>query len=237
VTAPPTPPAAPDPVGERPAAPAPAPLSRRRRRRRRNQRLRIALELVIGAAAIWFVAHPSSFPTLPQPDAEVDSLTSVADSLRIDSGAVGAPITGPGDTSARTVPTGARPNGLSGRVPALAPALVPALVPKGRLFRSIEERARAGERIAVSMTAYCLQGRTRRGNLVRDGIIAVDRKLFPLGREVDLFFGRKKYGRFLADDTGGAIKGGRIDVWMADCAAARRFGRRRGYAQLVRRGE
>ena len=109
-----------------------------------------------------------------------------------------------------------------------------AFVPRGRLFRSIEERARAGERIAVSVTAYCLQGRTRRGNLVRDGIIAVDRKLFPLGREVDLFFGRSTYGRFLADDTGGVIKGAIIDVWISDCAAARRFGRRRGYAQLVR---
>ena len=112
-----------------------------------------------------------------------------------------------------------------------------ALVPRGRLFRSIEERARAGERIAVSVTAYCLQGRTRRDHLVRDGIIAVDRKVFPLGREVDLYFGRTKYGRFLADDTGGVIKGAIIDVWMADCAAARRFGRRRGYAQLVRRSE
>ncbi len=109
--------------------------------------------------------------------------------------------------------------------------------PTGRLFRSIEERARAGERIAVSITAYCLQGRTRRGNLVRDGIIAVDRKLFPLGRDVDLFIGRSKYGRFLADDTGGVIKGGIIDVWMADCKAARRFGRRRGYAQLVPRAK
>jgi 3D (Asp-Asp-Asp) domain-containing protein len=94
-----------------------------------------------------------------------------------------------------------------------SPTVPPALVPKRRLFRSLEERARAGERIAVSVTAYCLQGRTRRGNPVRDGIIAVDRTLFPLGREVDLFFGRRAYGRFLADDTGGVIKGGRIDVY------------------------
>ena len=119
--------------------------------------------------------------------------------------------------------------------PLPAKILPKALVLKGRLFRSIENRARAGERVAVSVTAYCLQGRTRRGNLVRHGIIAVDRALFPLGREVELFFGRTTYGRFLADDTGGAIKGGRIDVWMADCSAARRFGRRRGYAQLVPR--
>ncbi len=192
---------------------APTPPIRRRRKRRR-QRIRIAIELAIGGAAIWFVAHPTSFPTFPKADVVADS--GDTDSLDL-----------PGDTTTVAVPFSALPK----RV------LPKALVPKGKLFRSIEDRARAGERIAVSITAYCLQGRTRRGNLVRDGIIAVDRKLFPLGREVDLFIGRGKYGRFLADDTGGVIKGGRIDVWMADCSEARRFGRKRGYAQLVRRGE
>lgn len=184
----------------------------RQRRRRRRQRVRIVTYILAGAAAWWFIAHPSAFPEAPAPD------VGVADTLPDDSL--------PGDdTVAVPVPFDRMPKS----------PLPKAIVPKGRLFRSIEERARAGERIAVSVTAYCLQGRTRRGNLVRPGIIAVDRRLFPLGRDVELFFGRKRYGRFLADDTGGAIKGGRIDVWMEDCTAARRFGRRRGYAQLVRR--
>ncbi len=191
---------------------------RRRTRRRRNLRLRIAIELAVGGAAIWFVVHPQSFPLLPQPDVSADSVDGAAlDSIPAERGAA--------DTT--------RPDSV--RILAKRLALPAVRLPKGRLFRSIEERARAGERIAVSITAYCLQGRTRRGNLVRDGIIAVDRKLFPLGREVDLFIGRSKYGRFLADDTGGVIKGGIIDVWMPDCKAARRFGRRRGYAQLVPR--
>lgn len=198
----------------------PTPPSPRQRLRRRQQ-IRIATYLVVGAAALWFIRHPAPFPEPPAPVVAPGD-TSVADSLARDSA-------GAGDTAAAPVPFDALP-----RVP-LPKVLVPkVLVPNRRLFRSIEERARAGERIAVSVTAYCLQGRTRRGNLVRDGIIAVDRKLFPLGRAVDLFFGRNLYGRFLADDTGGVIKGGRIDVWMADCKAARRFGRRRGYAQLVR---
>lgn len=194
-----------------PAPPSPA----RTRRRRRRRRIRVAVQLVIGAAAYWFITHPSAFPTMrpPLPDAAGDSVPPADDTLAV------------GDTAALAAPFSA--------LPSTPPAAVIAR-PKGRLFRSIEERARAGERIAVSVTAYCLQGRTRRGNLVREGIIAVDRALFPLGREVDLFFGRRTYGRFLADDTGGAIRGGRIDIWMSDCTAARRFGRRRGYAQLVR---
>lgn len=189
------------------------PLSRRRRRQR-ALRIRIAIELAIGALAIGFVVHPVAFPPLREPDTAPDSAgTDSTDDP-------------PDSVSAASKGKSASRSGLAA-----------AFVPKGRLFRSIEERARAGERIAVSMTAYCLQGRTRRGNLVRDGIIAVDRKLFPLGREVDLFLGRTRYGRFLADDTGGVIKGAIIDVWMADCSAARRFGRRRGYAQLVRRSQ
>ena len=172
------------------------------------------LELAIGGAAIWFVAHPQVPRTPPAPEPAADSTGADTVAAARDTAAAGAPF----DALPKT-------------------PLPKLLTPTGRLFRSIEERARAGERIAVSVTAYCLQGRTRRDNLVRDGIIAVDRRLFPLGREVDLFFGRAKYGRFLADDTGGAIKGGRIDVWMADCTAARRFGRRRGYAQLVSRGK
>lgn len=169
---------------------------------------------MIGAAAIWFVAHPRALPTPPAPESAPDSSgTDTLGSAR--------------DTTTLAAPFDALPK----------TALPKALTPQGHLFRTIEERARAGERIAVSVTAYCLQGRTRRDNPVRDGIIAVDRRLFPLGREVDLFFGRAKYGRFLADDTGGAIKGGRIDVWMGDCGEARRFGRRRGYAQLVSRGK
>ena len=165
------------------------------------------IELFVGAAAIGFVMHPVAFPRLREPEAAAEWAG--------------------GDSSYDAGDSAAVPPSSNRRLPSVR-------VPMGRLFRSIEERARAGERVAVSVTAYCLQGRTRRGNLVRDGIIAVDRRLFPLGREVELFFGRSKYGRFLADDTGGVIKGAIIDVWMADCSAARRFGRRRGYAQLVR---
>ena len=194
----------------------------RQRRRRRRQRIRIVTYLIAGAAAAWFITHPSPFPELPG-DTVTAADSLAADSLDADSLPSGSTVGT--DTEAVSVPFDRLP-----RSP-----LPISVTPRGKLFRSIEVRARAGERIAVSVTAYCLQGRTRRGNPVRDGIIAVDRKLFPLGREVDLFFGRKTYGRFLADDTGGAIKGGRIDVWMSDCDAARRFGRRRGYAQLIRR--
>jgi 3D (Asp-Asp-Asp) domain-containing protein len=105
---------------------------------------------------------------------------------------------------------------------------LPALLP-------LYKRARAGERVSVEITAYCLQGITRAGNRVRPGIAAADRKFFPLGKYVDVHLGERRLGRFLIDDTGSAIKGPKLDLWTESCVDARRFGRRRGSATLVMR--
>jgi len=94
---------------------------------------------------------------------------------------------------------------------------------------------RTGEAVPVQLTAYCLQGLTRRDHLVREGIVAADPKLFPLGRYLDLYIGRKYHGRFLVDDTGARIREGILDIWTPSCREARRFGRRRGTAVLVAR--
>jgi 3D (Asp-Asp-Asp) domain-containing protein len=34
-------------------------------------------------------------------------------------------------------------------------------------------------------------------------------------------------GQYLVSDTGGRIKGKKIDIWVASCSEARRFGRRK----------
>jgi 3D (Asp-Asp-Asp) domain-containing protein len=90
-----------------------------------------------------------------------------------------------------------------------------------------------GEPVPVQLTAYCLQGTTRRDQLVREGIVAADPRLFPLGRYVEVYVGRKYHGRFLVDDTGSRIKNGILDIWTPSCREARRFGRQRGTAVLV----
>jgi 3D (Asp-Asp-Asp) domain-containing protein len=87
------------------------------------------------------------------------------------------------------------------------------------------------------MSGYCLQGTTRSGTRVRTGIVAADPRIFPLGRHVELFAGGRFLGRFRVEDTGGKIRGTRIDIWTPDCADARRFGMRSGIAALVALGE
>jgi 3D (Asp-Asp-Asp) domain-containing protein len=94
---------------------------------------------------------------------------------------------------------------------------------------------RYGDPVPVALTAYCLKGLTRRDRYVRQGIVASDPKMFPLARYLEIYVGRKYFGRFLIDDTGGKIKGNRLDIWTPTCAEARRFGIQRGTAVLVPR--
>jgi 3D (Asp-Asp-Asp) domain-containing protein len=92
---------------------------------------------------------------------------------------------------------------------------------------------RLGDPVPVSLTAYCLSGLTRRDHYVREGIIASDPKVFPLGHYLEVYVGKAYYGRFLIDDTGGVIKGNKLDIWTPTCREARLFGRVKGTAVLV----
>jgi len=78
---------------------------------------------------------------------------------------------------------------------------------------------------SFSATAYCLQGRTAMGHGVRRGIIAADPRVLKLGSRITVNGGGYS-GTYLVSDTGGKIKGRRLDIWMPSCSEARRFGRR-----------
>jgi 3D (Asp-Asp-Asp) domain-containing protein len=78
---------------------------------------------------------------------------------------------------------------------------------------------------AFSATAYCLKGRTAMGHGVRRGIIAADPRVLKLGSKVTLNAGPWS-GTYLVSDTGGVIKGKKVDIWVPNCGEARKFGRR-----------
>lgn len=78
---------------------------------------------------------------------------------------------------------------------------------------------------AFSATAYCLKGRTASGSNVRRGIVAADPRVLPLGTRISLNAGAYT-GSYVVADTGGAIKGKKLDIWISSCSEARRFGRR-----------
>ena len=71
-------------------------------------------------------------------------------------------------------------------------------------------------------TWYCLRGRTASGSLVRQGIVAVDPRVITLGSTIFV----EGMGIFTATDTGGLIKGARLDFWTPSCSNAIKQGRR-----------
>lgn len=91
--------------------------------------------------------------------------------------------------------------------------------------KTVSSKAISGRSRSFSATAYCLKGRTAMGHSVRRGLIAADPRVLKLGSRVNLGAGAYS-GEYLVSDTGGRIKGNKIDIWMASCAEARRFGRR-----------
>ena len=69
-----------------------------------------------------------------------------------------------------------------------------------------------GTTLPVSATAYSLPGHTASGLPVGPGICATDPRVVPLGTRFDV----PGYGPCVAADTGSAIVGARIDLWMPE---------------------
>lgn len=88
---------------------------------------------------------------------------------------------------------------------------------------------------AFRATAYCLRGRTASGSGVRRGIVAADPRVLPLGSRIQIE-GAGYTGTYTVADTGGAIKGRILDVWVPSCSEAMRFGRRTLKVTLLSRG-
>ena len=73
-----------------------------------------------------------------------------------------------------------------------------------------------GRRLTIVATAYTIRGSTATGIPTGPGVVAVDPSVIPLGTRMTI----PGYGEGVAADTGGAIKGLRIDVWVPTQAAA-----------------
>jgi 3D (Asp-Asp-Asp) domain-containing protein len=94
-------------------------------------------------------------------------------------------------------------------------------------FDKAEEEAGETPTPALSFTAtaYSLRGRTASGAPVSRGVIAADRRVLPIGTRVRLEAGSYS-GEYVVADTGGAVRGRKIDIWVPSAVEAVRFGRR-----------
>lgn len=87
-------------------------------------------------------------------------------------------------------------------------------------------------------TAYCKGSTTASGLPVKRGMVASDPSILPLGSVVYVSqTGDDKFdGLYVVEDTGPAVKGRLLDVYMWSCFEALDFGRREIAVRVLRTG-
>jgi len=94
-----------------------------------------------------------------------------------------------------------------------------------------------GARLAFSATAYCKGLQTKSGVAAQTGVAAADPELLPVGSVVEIDSLPSKYnGIYTVLDTGPAIQGREVDLYMWSCNEALRFGRRPTQINVLRLG-
>jgi 3D (Asp-Asp-Asp) domain-containing protein len=88
-----------------------------------------------------------------------------------------------------------------------------------------------------SVTAYCTGTVTQSGARVKAGMAAADPRVLPVGSTVRVDGQGKAYdGIYTVTDTGRAIKGRELDLYLDSCAEAEQFGRRTMRVAVIRKG-
>lgn len=90
--------------------------------------------------------------------------------------------------------------------------------------------------LSMEATAYCDNGYTASGTAARVGAVAVDPSVIPLGSKLYITSSDGSswiYGTAVAEDTGGAIKGNRVDLYFNTEAECNAFGRRQALVYIL----
>ena len=94
-----------------------------------------------------------------------------------------------------------------------------------------------GARASFMATAYCKGPVTSAGVTPKSGIAASDPALLPLGSVIQLDVDNDRYdGIYSVLDTGPAVSGREVDIYIWSCTEALKFGRRAVQLTVLRRG-
>lgn len=89
------------------------------------------------------------------------------------------------------------------------------------------------EKITCEASAYTWTGHhTASGTWPDEGTVSIDPRVIPLGSKLYI----EGYGYAVAEDTGGAIRGNKIDVYFPDRDACIRWGRQEVEVIILERG-
>ena len=135
---------------------------------------------------------------------------------------------------ARDAVTAKRSGGGIASVAQTGPASAQLVIDAEKVARSVGAAYADSELVDFHATAYCLKGRTASGINTRPGVIAADPRVLPLGTVVHLRAGRYT-GTYTVMDTGGRIKGRRVDVYVPTYKEAVEFGRRQVKIKVIGR--
>src|SRR6185369_15372884 len=69
-----------------------------------------------------------------------------------------------------------------------------------------------------SATAYSIEGKTASGAQAREGIVAADPDVLPLGSRIRIRDAEPYSGEYVVRDTGKRISGREIDIYLANDA-------------------
>lgn len=91
--------------------------------------------------------------------------------------------------------------------------------------------------LRFTATAYCKGTTTASGVNVRTGIAAADPDLLPVGSVIQVYrLGERYNGIYTIMDTGPAVQGRHIDIYMWSCNEALQLGRRQIAINVLRLG-
>ena len=115
------------------------------------------------------------------------------------------------------------------------------LLALGLLFSISPAEARVKQRrarvLVMHATAFTLDRRpTSSGTEVHEGTVAADPAVLPLGTRIRITGTRGYDGNYLVTDTGAAVKGNRIDLYVPSRAEAKRFGTKTVRVEIRRLG-
>jgi 3D (Asp-Asp-Asp) domain-containing protein len=102
------------------------------------------------------------------------------------------------------------------------------------MLTAVPAAGEPGGAVRMRATAYCQTGKTSSGVTVKEGVVAADPRVLAQGTVIQIESPLPRYsGLYTVQDTGAAVKGKIIDIFIANCREAKRFGRRRVKVHIV----
>ena len=107
---------------------------------------------------------------------------------------------------------------------------------RNAVYRETTAVPSPGAKLRFSATAYCKGAVTKSGVVPRTGVAAADPALLPVGSVIQVGTDTSHAGIYTIMDTGPAVQGRIIDIYMWSCHDALRFGRRQVDVVVLRLG-